>query len=325
MTQRDVERVAMGGNGRRFLATVLILVIASTAGACTNDQSDAVGAPDETSAVETLATTVEEDPTPPTCADSALSETLSGTGSALQFERVTPTARNGQLNFIVPGAASGSLKLDSQPFGIIFEQALADGAFIYGRPQISFWMKNVTNSEVIILDLRAVNIRTVCMPKGILALFGTQGGDADLFAMNFDADRPVALIPSSDSDTIPQTPYFSTRGELTLAPSASAQHILIQGYLARKARTFELAVTYNVDGEEFTQIIRPDSGPFRVAPDICPLAQDLPSLTDEDIARFRSHRFAEVARSSNTTRDPNGNIALEKVSHEQYMESCTTL
>lgn len=164
------------------------------------------------------------------------------------------------------------------------------------------------------------------MPTGILALLGTQGGDADIFAMNFDADRPIALVPSNDPDTIPQTPYFSTQGEITLASSALPQHFIIQGYLARKARTFDLAVTYSVDGEEFTQLIRPDSGSFRVAPDICPLAEDLPGLTDEDIARFRSHRFTEVVRqSSEPSSDPNDFLTMETVSHEQHMESCTTL
>lgn len=261
------------------------------------------------------------------CKKSKLSNVASGTGSALRFDNVGLLGESGSLSFIVPARVSGKYPEFKKEGPIstddYYNRVMADEAFVYGRPFINIWMRNTTDDLVIISSLRAVNTRTVCMPAGTLAVLGSQGGDTAHLAMNFDAARPIALVPSGEG-AIPQKSYFATRGAITLAPAAAEPtQILIDGFLARKARTFDLAVTYSTNDGEFTQIIRPDDGgTFRVAPRICPYQEDLSLLTDEDIARFKEHRFTEVFRFSDKSRD---SIDMEIVSHDQYMQSCTTL
>jgi hypothetical protein len=307
---------------RRLLATGLILTIVLPVAGCQRDHAGTTGvataAPNEGSTTGAA----------PACTDSAVSNPASGDGSALQVEQASYTANDGQLNFVLPEQVRGDypeLKTGDMTWdsNALYERALADGAFVYGHPLIQLWLQNTTDGLVIISNLRAVNTRTVCLPTGLLALLGTQGGDPVQLAMNFDADRPVALVPST-SDNIPQTPYFTTQGAISLAPSDEPQQILVDGFLARQARTFDLAVTYTTDDGEFTQIIEPDGGgPFRVAPSVCPYEADQAALTDEDIDRFKAHRFTEVLRESTGT--SSGGINMELVSHDDYMQACTTL
>lgn len=306
---------------RRLLATVLTMAITMPSAGCASGHAVAdkpVKAPAETRKAKVA------------CKKSKITNVASDSGSALKIYNVVYTGEGGSLSFIVPSRVSAKyseLKSDG-PIDFsnsLYSRVLADGAFVYGRPFIHIWMSNNTDDPVIISNLRAVNTRTVCMPTGMLAALGSQGGDTAQLAMNFDAARPIALIPSRKG-TIPQKSYFATRGAITLAPAdAYPTHILIDGFLAQKARTFDLAVTYTTNDREFTQVIRPDDGgTFRVAPNICPHQEDLSLLTDEDIARFREYRFTEVLRQSDI-QDHSGSIKGEVVSHDDYMKSCTTL
>ena len=278
--------------------------------------------PQEQRALPPAPTVETSNPAPPRCTDSELSNPAEQTGSKLTLSSLGFTASNGQLNFAVPDALSSRYPaLRPGPLTDVvqaWEPAMRDGAFIYGHPDINVFLHNPTDREIVFTGIAAANTRTVCMPTGVLAVLGTDGGDEVAVAMDFDAARPVALVPT-DGGTVPSVPFFHENG-IAVAPDGY-QQILIRGRLAREARTFDIALTYLYDGGKFVQLIRPEGGPFRVTPSMCPQQMDQESLSDEDIERLGSHRFAGVLQQGDFDTAQNRRT-VAAVSHDVYVQSC---
>ncbi|WP_250034019.1 hypothetical protein [Paractinoplanes maris] len=298
------------------ISSIALLAVASLSGC---SRSDATGESDPTPTVVVTSTDTQQQD----CGESAVTNTVSETGSLLQVTSLGFTASNGRLDFVLPAGIrsnypafrAGEFTGDStEPF----DRAIAEGAFIYGNPDINLFVENAEHEDIVVTDVRAVNTRDVCMPSGLLALLGTEGGDETTLAMNFDADRPIGMVPT-DSGTVADTPYFDSN---TIdIPSGEMRQILIVGTLLKRARTFELALTYIHDGAEYTQLIGPSDGPFRVTPSICPGQEDQAALEQEDVDRLHAHQFDDVLRRSDEM--VNGHINLETVSTETYAQSCT--
>ncbi|MEU4423532.1 hypothetical protein AB0F81_23130 [Actinoplanes sp. NPDC024001] len=258
----------------------------------------------------------------PACVESAVSNPEQETGADLEVG-TTFSTENG-LDYVIPENArndfpelvAGDWTGDSS--GVV-DRALSEGAFAYGNPQIFSWISNNSGSDITITGIRAVNTRTVCLPDGYLLLFGNQAGDVAHMAMNFDADRPTAL-QISDPETTPTVPFFDEY--VIEVPDGDTQDLIIHGLLARNARTFDIALTYLRDGEEYTQIVRQENGQeFRVAPTACPDTAAQASLEDTDIERLRAHRYSGAFRQAEHSGMEH--INMETVTYDQYLQTCT--
>src|SRR5262249_47425770 len=142
---------------------------------------------------------------------------------------------------------------------------------------------------IVIDDIRPVNTRIVCMPSGLLVLYGSQGGgDYINLGYNLDAARPVAHEISTSDIMMPE--FYFTNHTIPVAPKDTAQiGMILNG--ARHAYTFDIEIEYLENGAKHTVVFEPKGGPLKVTASACPSPADRKELTDQDVARLRQHRF----------------------------------
>lgn len=194
-----------------------------------------------------------------------------------------------------------------------------DDAFSYGGAQIAITVANSTTQQIVIDDIRPVNMRSVCFPSGLLVLYGSEGGgDYIDMEFNLDAARPVAHIIDESENVLPAL-YFDAH-TITVNPNDSAD-LAIYVNVNKGAYMFDLGVDYVLNGRKYTELISPDKGPFKVTASACPSPDGRRLLTQADVTRLKAYRFQKVRQRAD---GPNSTYVVRSVDPITYQAQCQT-
>jgi len=236
----------------------------------------------------------------PACHDSAVTSVARNTGESLEMLMGGSAAVDG-MNFVLPtsvrsqfpevragevaGSSGGPADLHTA-----YDRAFNAGAFVYGHPYFNAELRNSSRQAVTIYDIRPVNLRTLCLPSGLLAMYGAEGGDSEAMEFDLDADRPIARVPPGEDEA--GLPYFQSH--MIEIAAADTSWLDMTFTLAKRARSFDVAISYASGGRKYVQVLKNGSQPFRAMPATCPAADDRDHLSDLDVQRLAAHRFDEV-------------------------------
>jgi hypothetical protein len=286
----------MNGVKARPLAAGCVLTIVLTGG-CAHRVPVSEPAP----AVPAATAAIQSVPEAPACHDSGVTSVARSTGDALRTLMGGSAADDG-MNFVLPasvrsqfpevragevaGSGGGPEDLNSA-----YHRAFEAGAFVYGHPYFKAQLSNSSRQTVTIYDVRPANLRTLCLPSGLLAMYGSEGGDDVPLEFDLDADRPIARVAPGQEEEA-GLPYFEAH-TIEIAPAGTAW-LYATFTLAKRARSFDMAISYASGGRKYVQVFKNGSQPFRAMPATCPHADDRDRLSDLDVQRLASHRFDEV-------------------------------
>jgi hypothetical protein len=308
---------------KRTVAIMLPLVLLS-ATACGSKRSTADATSSTGARPSPAASTPSATPAAEQCSvDPAPTNVATTNGTALTVSVVHQSGPSGDLNFAVPASAMNrypELLTESLNFDGLDRAYDAGDAFSYGGGLIGLSVQNNTTGQVIITDVRPVNTRTVCLPSGLLVLYGSEGGDYIDIIFNLDAARPVAHEQTPTGEILTD-PYFA-RHTIPIAPRDSAA-IQMTLDAAKRAYTFDIDIDYLVNGKKYTQVVRPKNGSFKVTASACPDTDKRKELTDADAARLRRHRFQQIRQRTDKL-TPDGGFTVAAVDPQAYIAQCST-
>jgi len=326
--------------GRR-LPTLAALVLLAALTGCTGDASQ--GAPAER--VSSASVPIRESSAPATtsgapapaesvspaaggCSDDPPATNVArSTGSGIKATVLKQTGPSSQWNIALPARTAGrvpELALTKLPsdFDAAFNRAYDKaGAFTYGGMVLQLHLTNPTRKKITIFDLRPVNMRTVCLPTGLLVLYGSEGGDFIGMTMNLDASRPVAHERNPDDGNVSTAPYFASH-TIVLPPGESAD-IDLDISVAKRAYTFDLALDYVTEGGKHTELVDRAGHPFRATASSCPSTVNRATLSAADGRRLRGQHFDKILQRTGTV-DANGQFTVSKVTTAAYLKKCDT-
>ena len=308
---------------RAWLLLTMSLAVAAVS-ACAADPAPSAGGPVVQSVPPSASPDLGVDPN--ACAERPKTNLAEGDGSALRTEVLRQFGSGDAWNIAIPADGVDRVpqfKEEGLPqdwdgaFRSAYDEA---GAFVYGSAVIRFAVENTSASEVSIFDLRPVNMSAVCMPDGLLVLYGSEGGD--LISMQFDleAARPIAH-ENHGGGNVEVEPYFANHS-IDVAPAAS-EIIEVETVVSNRAFAFDLALEYTVGGQRHTQVVSRPGGPFRVTPSLCPRPSERAKLAPADADRLRAHRYTEVRQRTGGV-DAAGRYVVEDVPFETYAQKCAT-
>jgi len=256
--------------------------------------------------------------------DPAATNVAAGDGTALTVTVSHQSARSEKWDVAIPAAAMGrypELLGSSLSFDGI-DRAYAQGdAFSYGGSMIGLLIQNRTSEQVVVDDIRPVNTRTVCIPTGLLVLYGSQGGTYIDLVYDLDAARPIGHEQTPEGE-IKQGWYFSQHTIPVAANDSTGVEMTL--HAAKRAYTFDFAIEYISKGQKYTQIVHPNAGQFKVTASTCPDSDMRKVLSDADVARLRGHRFQQIRRRADTT-TADGQFFVSPVDPQAYVGQCPTL
>ena len=317
----------------RVVPTVVVSMILGAAAGCANEAAHRT--PPNTmpsAAVSDSATPVVDasstSPAPAPCSDDPPpTNTATSTGSAVEATVLKQSGPSSQWNIALPDATAdrvpelGRTELPDD-FDTAFNRAYDEaGAFTYGGMVLQLHLANPTGKKITVFDLRPVNMRMVCMPTGLLVVYGSEGGDFIGMTMNLEASRPVAHERSPDDGNVSTEPYFGSH-TIALAPGES-QDVDLDITVAKRAYTFDLALGYVTDGGKHTQLIRRGGQPFRATASMCPSTANRATLSASDAQRLRGQHFDKILARTGAL-DENGKFTVSRATTEEYLRKCDT-
>jgi hypothetical protein len=232
-----------------------------------------------------------------------------------------------QWNIALPASAASrvpELALAKLPrnFDAAFNRAYDKGdAYTYGGMVLQLHLSNPTRKKITIFDLRPVNMRTVCMPTGLLVLYGSEGGDFIGMTMNLEASRPVAHERNPEDGNVSTEPYFGSH-TIVLAPGGS-EDVDLDITVAKRAYTFDLALDYVTDGGKHTELINRAGYSFRAAASMCPSTVNRATLSASDGRRLRGQNFDKILQRTGAL-DANGQYTVTRLTTAAYLKKCDT-
>jgi hypothetical protein len=311
---------------QRTTVSFLVAALATLPAACANE-TRSPAAPAPSSAGSPAAGVASAAAAPAPCSDDPRPANVArSTGSAISATVVSQSGPSMQWDIAVPGSGTGAVpelaepKLPqdwAEPFDRAYDRA---GAFTYGGMRLQLNLENRSDRQITVTDVRPVNIRAVCLPAGLLVLYGSEGGDFVNMVINLDAGRPVAHERSPEGN-VSTEPYF---GSHTLPVAAGqSQDISLDLQVAKRAYAFDIAVSYVDAGAVETQIVNRRGRPFRAAASVCPSPDNRARLSEADAALLRNHRFDKVMTRTGEL-DATSNYIVREQTMSEYLRRCQT-
>lgn len=198
----------------------------------------------------------------------------------------------------------------------VYARAMVEGGYAYGTDGVAVAISDVGSGPVAINGVRLVDISRECLPSGLLVLYGNEGGDP-ISVLEFDlrADVPLAYDGSQEG----KVAYFSEK-KISIRPG-DEQYLRVDATTGPEAYAFRIEVSYTAGGESYTQVFgRSDGGPFRVAARTCPDVDDRRELSEDDIARLKSHRWKQIRARQWV----DSVQSINSIPSETYAEVCPT-
>ena len=308
----------------RFLsgATISAIVIVLTGCQTSSTTATSTTAPSIFTSTEATASTSAA------CVDAdAVTPPPPSSASALSITLAAVTAEDGAEDYVLPSAirsdfpefVAGHWPFDNgTDADELSNRVLKEGAFIYGHPYMDVVLGNTATSALTVTGVRVTNLRSVCLPNGLLVRMGAEGGDDVPIEFNLDAAQPIAMISAANGQ-VAYKPYFEQTTEKIAAGDQLELNMNFD--VSKHARVFDLTVSYVLKGKSYTQTIRPPGGRlFRVMPLTCPASEDLQRMSPQEISTLAAYRFDKVLDD-----DVSGNnLVLKNRDPAEFSEDCTT-
>jgi hypothetical protein len=177
------------------------------------------------------------------------------------------------------------------------DAALADGvAFAEGGARIGLRIESRVSEPVGIINVRPVNMRTMCLPDGLLVRYGNQGGEFVALSFDLEAARPAAFGREEKDGTVTEPKlYFQNDAEIRV-PAGDPLTMDLDFDASVHAFAFDIEITYVVSGVKSTQIVSGAKGQFRAAASTCPTPDAFLALGDAQKSYLKTHRYHKVMR-----------------------------
>jgi hypothetical protein len=267
-------------------------------------------------------------PTPEECSDNPPATNIAkSTGSGVEATVLKQVGPSSQWDIALPSSTAGrvpELTLGKLPgdfdaaFKLAYEKA---DAFTYGGMVLQLHLSNPTRSKITVFDLRPVNMRMVCMPAGLLVLYGSEGGDFIGMTMNLEASRPVAHERNPDDGNVSIEPYFASH--TIVLPPGGSEDVDLDITVAKRAYAFDLALDYVTEGGRHTELIDRAGHSFRAAASMCPSTVNRATLSTSDGRRLRSQHFDKILQRTGAV-DADGRFTVTRLTTEAYLKKCDT-
>ncbi|WP_155368087.1 hypothetical protein [Catellatospora vulcania] len=288
----------------RAVRLLPVLLAAVTAGAC--GSADPPPVPPARTAVASSP--------PPSCPLPAR-EPVTGSGGQLRTAILGFQGPYGSGNYALPEQLLAAVP-DAFDRRRPNDELFALGMFTRGGGLLSFTVTNAGAQAATVYDVRPVNIVRECTPLGMAVELGSEGGEGPSFRFDLDAAAPRAF----EVDPQGRHTWFFEKRTITLEPGRK-ESVSVQFDTLFGAYSFDLAIAFEAGGAKYTQLLRNDAGPFRVASSLCPTPADRQQLTADQVAQLKKLRYRQVR----VRRADKGVFSIVAITPEQYAARCQTL
>ncbi|MEV4351018.1 hypothetical protein AB0J83_41710 [Actinoplanes sp. NPDC049596] len=190
---------------------------------------------------------------PPGRYPGALLVTLNSANSEPNFDFMYPRSQAAKADRYRPGPVGNVVDLNSA--------ALTDGAYAVQSLSLTVSLESRLDRKITVYDIKPVAVPGPIVDGPLIAL-GNQGSTADEMIFDLDAAAPTALRADA-------RPYFRSH---SIILGRGEKNTVVMAFFALTASySFRVAVSFEVDGRRYTEMLDRAGRPFLLTPDLCPV------------------------------------------------------
>ncbi|MBM2623402.1 hypothetical protein JIG36_48700 [Actinoplanes sp. LDG1-06] len=170
------------------------------------------------------------------------------------------------------------------------DDTFAQGAYAVGGGHAIVVVANASDQPIDIAGIHPVNLVRECMPLAAAFLGGGEAGDEPKMYFDLDLAAPEARAFNNEGED--PTLFFQEKSWQIPARGEDEGQIDFDTQLG--AYSFDLAIEYQIDGEQYLALLDNKGQPFRITSSLCASSDDLVGLPDAAVQRLKSLRYQRV-------------------------------